>query len=319
MGVAPSALAIDLLPDLGFGKSKEEGKALFTAGLQHVTLVKQESDGGAKPPPNEHPAEFSADQISMALHALTLQHTGGVIVEKQEDVPLFTDREIAVLAPNIARGLSRAQPDEELTFLISGLHAGVLGKESAATTGRVFFVNGKLNLILGEVYKPMVDKGQKERALAAGCGDCPMDDRTIYFAPASRYHKGDLPEPLATAVGVDFAHEGAKLRNDWIVLDVDTIVANMERQRNRLPPALEKERREAKLEAARAAVERRQMREEMARMRKEMQDGGSSSASSASTAQTAEERIATLDKLKKKGLITQEEYDSRRKAILDNI
>jgi hypothetical protein len=181
----------------------------------------------------------------------------------------------------------------------------------------VFYTGGKLNLILGEVYKPMMDKGARERALAAGCGDCPTDERTVYFNDASRYRSGDLPEPLSTVVGVDFGRDGNKLRKDWLVIDVDTIVASVEKQRNRLPPALEKERREAKMEAARAAIERRQMREEMARMRKEMQNGGGTA--TAAAPQSIEERIATLDKLKKKGLISPAEYDSRKKEILNDI
>jgi hypothetical protein len=244
---------------------------------------------------------------------ITMQHTGGVIVEKTEPLPVFSEREISTLAPHISRGLARAQPDEEIIFMVAGRHPGMMGKEAMGTSGRVFYADGKFNLILGEVQKPMVDKGQKERALAAGCGDCPMDERTIYFRPASRNKAGKVPEPISTVAGIDFKKQGNKVRDDWMVIDVPTIVANVERQKNRLPPALEKERREAKLEAARAAAERRQMREEMARMRKEMQSGGGA------TGGSVEERLATLDSLKAKGLISPEEYESRRQDILKDI
>jgi hypothetical protein len=309
-------VAIDILPDLGLGKKQEAGKLIYQAGNQHVSIVRQESDAGNKPPANDHPIEFTAEQLATVLHSLTLQHVGGIIVEKEEVRPLFSDREVSALAPNIARALTRAQPNEDVTFLVAGTHGGMMGKEQAATTGRVFYTGGRLNLIFGDVYKPMADKSARDRALAAGCGDCQTDDRAVFFNDASRYRAGDLPEPLSTIAGVDYGREGNKVRRDWLVIDVDTIVASVEKQRNRLPPALEKERREAKMEAARAAVERRQMREEMARMRKEMQNGGGTTAAAP---QTIEERIATLDKLKKKGLISPEEYDTRRQEILNDI
>jgi hypothetical protein len=304
---------IDLLPDL-FGGKEPEGTYLFQGGKQYVKLVKREQeDGAARAAVNDHPAELGADQVATVLGMITMQHTGGVIVEKTEALPVFSEREIQTLAPHISRGLARAQPDEEIIFMVAGRHPGMIAKEVMGSTGRVFYADGKLNLILGEVHKPMMDKGQKERALAAGCGDCPMDERVIYFRPASRNKAGKVPEPISTIAGVDFKKQGNKVRGDWLVLDVPTIVANVERQKNRLPPALEKERREAKLEAARAAAERRQMREEMARMRKEMQSGGGASGGS------VEERLATLDNLKEKGLISAEEYESRRRDILKDI
>lgn len=314
LGQPAPSYGIDLLPDL-FGGKEPEGTYLFQGGKQHVKLVKREQeDGAARDAVNDHPVELGADQVATVLGTITMQHTGGIIVEKTEAMAVFSEREIQTLAPHISRGLARAQPDEEIIFMVAGRHEGAIAKEVKGSTGRVFYADGKLNLILGEVHKPMMDKNQKERALAAGCGDCPMDERVIYFRPASRNKAGKVPEPITTTAGIDFKKQGNKIRGDWLVIDVPTIIANVERQKNRLPPALEKERRAAKLEAARAAAERRQMREEMARMRKELEAGGGS-ASSASV----EDRLATLDDLKKKGLISPEEYESRRQDILKDI
>ena len=57
------------------------------------------------------------------------------------------------------------------------------------------------------------------------------------------------------------------------------------------------------------------VRAEMARMRKEMKELSPETASTKSP----EERIATLEQLREKELITQEEYDSRRQEILNDI
>jgi len=57
------------------------------------------------------------------------------------------------------------------------------------------------------------------------------------------------------------------------------------------------------------------MRTEMARMRKEMKDLSSDTAS----IKSLEERFIILEQLRKKELITQEEYESRRQEILNDI
>src|SRR3990172_2117791 len=101
------------------------------------------------------------------------------------------------------------------------------------TTGRVFFADGKLNLILGEVHKPMEDQEQKKRNMAAGCADCPIDERIMYFRLASRDKAGNLPEHLTTIPGVDFKKQGNKVRGDWLIIDVPTVLAAVEKEKNK--------------------------------------------------------------------------------------
>ncbi|MEZ5444739.1 MAG: SHOCT domain-containing protein [Gammaproteobacteria bacterium] len=311
---APAARALDLLPDLGFlGKKETDGTYLMEGGQQYVKLVRRDKDEAAAGP-NDHPAEYSAQQLETVLGAITMQHVGGIITEKQEALPLFTPREAGTLALHLSRGLERAQPEEDIVFVVAGVHAGLISKERKGTSGRAFVKGDRLNLILGEVHKDMVDKEQEKRNNAAGCGDCPVDERLYVFRIPSRNSKGKVPEPITVMKGLDFARPGGKTRDDWLILDVPVVYAAIEKQRNRLSPAAEKAQREAKLEAARAAAERRQMREEMARMRKEMDAGRA-----AGGGESVEDRLATLDTLKKKGLITPEEYESRRRDILKDI
>jgi len=67
-------------------------------------------------------------------------------------------------------------------------------------------------------------------------------------------------------------------------------------------------------EAERLARERRQLRLEMAKMRKEMQEGANNKEQL-----TIEERLANLDELREKELINENEYEQKRKEILDDI
>src|SRR5581483_4646038 len=165
--------------------------------------------------------------------------------------------------------------------------------------------------IFGEFKSLSGVSEEKARNLAAGCGDCPVDERTNPFKIATRSDAGKMDDPIAITEGLEFKTYDNKLRPDWLVLDVNKMVAAAEKIKNKLPPALEKEQARAQAEAAKANLERRQMREELDQMRA---NGGS-----ASGGESIEDRLATLDKMKKKGLITEEEYATRRKQLLDQI
>ena len=70
-------------------------------------------------------------------------------------------------------------------------------------------------------------------------------------------------------------------------------------------------------ETEQLARERRQLRLEMAKMRKEMQEGTNGGTSKEQL--TVKERLAQLEELREKKLITEDEYAKKRKEILDDI
>jgi hypothetical protein len=121
---------------------------------------------------------------------------------------------------------------------------------------------------------------------------------------------------VLTVPGFENMKTAKSFRHDWFMLDValasQAYLAKMEAIMN----PVSRGERQIQAEAAKLARERRAMRAEMARMRKEMKDINSGAGSSS---KTLEERIVTLDQLLTKELITQEEYDTRRKEILNDI
>ncbi|MDZ7736952.1 MAG: SHOCT domain-containing protein [Gammaproteobacteria bacterium] len=76
-----------------------------------------------------------------------------------------------------------------------------------------------------------------------------------------------------------------------------------------------------RLEAARMKKEQRELKLEMARMREQMKSLGEGGGGEAGAAggKTVEERMATLDKLREEGLISDEEYAAKREEILGDI
>jgi len=305
--------AFDFLPDF-FGKKEPEGTYVFQAGQEFVKIVKREKETGS----NAQPVQLPPQQVRTVLEGVKFRKDTGLISETNEDVPVFVASEISTLSTAISRGLEQAKSDEDLIFVVIGMHEGLIAKEQLGISGRVFYEDGRLNLIFGEVKSLSGVSDEKARNLAAGCGDCPVDERINPFRIASRSDAGKLDDPVAITEGLEFKTHDGKLRPDWLVLDVGKMVAAAERIKNKLPPALQKQQERAQAEAAKANLERRQMREEMARMRKEMDQARASSGSGAG-GQSPEDRLATLEKMKKKGLITDEEYAARRKQILDQI
>jgi len=99
---------------------------------------------------------------------------------------------------------------------------------------------------------------------------------------------------------------------------IDIAKAAVAYREAQVPAALRKEEIKAKAEAAKLTIERRQMREEMARMRKELQeiqDGGGRAAATGSI----EDRLGRLQQLKDKGLIDDDDFRQRKEAILGEI
>lgn len=311
LSLGASAQAIDLLPNLNIFGGRDEGRVIFEGGDQFVKLVAAEEDGAGRP--NDHPVQLTTDDIRTVFKALEFEKAGGLFEEGIKNIPLFVPSEIALLAAKLPQAFAEAEPSEDIIFVVEGRHAGSFAKERMAVAGRMFFVDGKLNLILGDVHKRFTAEGAaKGAAMAAGCGDC-ADNVVIAkerFVTGSRKKEAKLELPWAPVQGIDSvrASDGQR-RKDWLEMDMGKVVALIRRQeREKAVP--ESVRREAQ----ELSLERRRMREEMARMRKEMQ-----SINQGPAEKSLEERLVTLDDLKARGLLTEEEYQAKRREILNDI
>ncbi|HYW93299.1 MAG TPA: SHOCT domain-containing protein [Gammaproteobacteria bacterium] len=129
---------------------------LWHSGVQFVALSSQ-GDGSA---PNQQPADLAPAQVRRALAQLKVVRGSQGAPE-----PVFTDRTLKVLSPRLAAGLSKAGPHEDVTFAV--VSAGNMNllmihiKQRVVTTGRVFYQNGRLNVIFGLMHQPFETKYAK--------------------------------------------------------------------------------------------------------------------------------------------------------------
>jgi hypothetical protein len=305
-GLLPLSSVADLLG--GLFKKVEIQREIWREQEQYVGLAAQ---GEGSFPPNQHPAELDAGEVRDALRSLELWEKGGLL-RNEQSVPVFTQGQTETLGRYLAQGLQQAKPEQDVLFVVRGYGGVMLDtlKEREWTSGRAFVANGKLNVILGS-FKIRKDRAVRNAEAAYGVLN---DYSDMYFDPGSRTKRSKkMPGRVVSTSGVSFAGGDEGSRPDWIVIDVAKAALAY---REGLVPEEEKKREtKARQEAAKLTIERRQMREEMARLRQELKQlkGGSA------TTRSIEDRLSTLDQLKSKALINDDEYQRRRAEILGDI
>ena len=313
--ISGSTLAIDL--DF-FGGDDEEviWEVSKNVYLKYATQDKSASSQ------NDHPVELDEEAIRKSLGLLIIQQVDYDDTDKGS-LPVFTPLQINMLSKNIVRGLIKAKPDQDIIFALKKTRDRFLGLKKAQffDAGRVFYKDGKLNIIIGEYDRP------REEGYEA------VNDPTHVGITAYNFNHGKrsksakkFKQPIVEVEGIELK-EAQRL--DWFVLDLNVASKVYDLQlQTREKDELEGKRKELRAilgedaingtsakERAQNSKERREMRAEMARMRKEM--GERSGA--ASSSQSLEERLTTLDQLKKKGLVSDKEYQLKRQEILNDI
>ena len=146
--------ALDLLPSFDFFKSKaQKGQDLWSFQDQYVRIVPQRKIDGAMPAPNDQPVQIDPLKLRQVLGAIDLWGKKGIFSDDQDTTPVFSASELDILARAIAEGLAQAKPDQDVTFWIVGMHEGTFTKEQEGIAGRVFYKDGKLNLIFGDLHR----------------------------------------------------------------------------------------------------------------------------------------------------------------------
>lgn len=290
---------------------------LWKSGLNlYVRLTEQEDSLGASTPPNEHPVVLNGQEITNALNTLEVwdkKSFMNVFRKSEGAVTVFSPSQAGTLGLYIAEGLKRATPRQEIMFVVARNEKGFLNvRETSYTAGRAFYAGGRLNLIIGDFAKP-ADRFQERAYQSSG-----VEEIHYFFAHGKRGKASGFDRAVMSRPGIQINEVAGKPRFDWLLIDVPAASAAYIAAVDAAKGAAEAEGNKAiQEEAERLAAERRELRAEMARMRKEMKEisgegGGTSKAD-------MEARLAKLNELYEKKLISKEEYESKRQALLEEI
>ncbi|MFT7458741.1 MAG: hypothetical protein ACI909_001415, partial [Planctomycetota bacterium] len=183
-------------------------------------------------------------------------------------------------------------------------------KDTTYTGGRAFYVDGKLNVIIGD-YDKLGDKFKERAHQSSG-----ISEIKYYIAAGKRAKRSGFDKAVILSDGLSTKEEKGKNRTDWFVIDIklaSAAFANKQSGTDSQTSGIDEER--LLQESAKSAQERREMRLEMARLKKDMKQQSQDEDSSRSV----EDRLQELEKLKDKNIITPEEYKTKRAEILADI
>jgi hypothetical protein len=283
---------------------------IWKVGLnQYIKYAAQDSSKFGK---NEHPIELDEKEIGYALKALEYEEKSLLSFTEQLKY-VFTTLQLKNLSQSLSKGLKNAKPEQDIIFVLEKAENKLLGlKEKTFNAGRIFYKDGKLNIIMGD-YEYFRSEAFEKAYDPGGQSAVPY---TFNFGKRTRQSKA-FENVNFTAIGIQNKQLNGKRRYDWIEIDVKVASeAFVSREREKKNPTTKIDK-QLEQEAIKLAKQRREMRAEMARMRKEVKD--ISNDKEPATLRSIEERMAMLDQLLGKKLITQEEYDSKRKEILNDI
>jgi hypothetical protein len=193
------------IPFIGKKKQQETFvKKLWSSGEQFVAIEKQDRQQGGTVRPNQHITEISVERVRSMLESMELRS-----LDKDRNMPLFNEDEIKILSEYIPVGLALSGPDEDVTFAIIGNYVEALGvlKKREVTTGRVFYQDGRINIIFGDIHRELKETmGVKE------------DRRLNPFLPGSR--AGSVGVQDGTILPKSGGEIFAKNRQDWVAFQL---------------------------------------------------------------------------------------------------
>jgi hypothetical protein len=274
----------------------------------NVRIVKQDGTRGGTFLQNDQPIKLNSWQIRTALAALEVRLSGS-----DKAIPVFTEAELDTLCPKLSEGLSLAGSGQDVTFAIVGLRKTLFGlaKQRKVTTGRVFYREGKLNIIFGKMVEDLVKGGSTVEYDYQAQNDYRLNP----LIPGSRSRSVNHSWTLEEIPDMQFYAEGGMYRTDWIMLDLASMAAH---EALGIKPAKTvgtvSETPASVREKANTPQETRQVQTPAYQAPVVTQ-----APQTGKTSKTIEERLLILNDLKNKKLITDEEYKKKRAEILNDL
>jgi hypothetical protein len=227
--------------------------------------VRLEPRSEASAPANDHPVQLTGKQVKAWLARIKVRpEDSGQLVSL---IPSTQRTELSII---IAQALGDARPNEDVVFHSFRSAGSWFGSHRRVTTARVFYRDGALNLIFGDL-----DDFYSER----------IDYELQPLEPGYRAMRSELSGEVVDTPQVAFV-DG---RKDWIRLDTAPLAAAesarpLEVVSSPAPPV--------------AASQPRQAPRDPRWMQ-------------------LEERLLILDGLRRKGLITTEDYEAKKQDLLE--
>lgn len=144
--------------------------------------------------PNAHPVQLSVEQVAEALASIQIQAF-------RQIRPLFSESEVRRFSLAIALALGKASPEQDVVFISTGEHEEGLTAPTQANSGRVFYADGHINVLIGLAHQDFLAD------LRQGSQQAPK------FATGSRSQAASEVKVMGIRKG-----DAKIIRNDWIAI-----------------------------------------------------------------------------------------------------
>jgi hypothetical protein len=163
--------------------------AMVHQGTFNYVRIERAEEGAA---PNLHPLDVDEAELTRLLGAVRLGTK-----------PLFNADDLEAIVPHLATALNRATPGQDVSFAVAGRHSafGWLAARDV-TTGRLFNTAAGLQFIVGMAHRRFEDQFKATGTM-------------IPFEPGRRAAPLPEPEPVALKLA---ASAGSLVRTDWVAL-----------------------------------------------------------------------------------------------------
>ncbi len=292
---------------------------------------------------NNHPVKLKKEEIYKILESihiadkssniLDLDLFDSIIGEKKENnskiSPLFNKNELKKLSGLISKAFTKVSPNEDIIFSITGQHNGMIGKDSLSTAALIFYRDNNIHLIIGDMRASLEKKyrrrgGTSDRSSSAD----EMKLNNFRLKTGSRLKETKLSAKLVTDKNHTLNVVRDKTRNDWMIINVNEINKYISKEKTlqiKKEKLVEKtgslEIRSKNIEEEQEALKRKLERLERhmeAQERKEKIEN-KKALDNHSPRKSLEERLSDLKILHDKNLISEEIYNEKVKALLNEL
>lgn len=243
-------------------------------------------------PPSQAPERLDAAQLQGALSKLQVRHG-----DDRKPEPVFVGNELKTLTPQLGKALKVLQPGQDVVFAVTGrTHPNNAFEELRVVTGRMFFNNGDLNVIFGLMHGEFQGEFRATGMLKA-------------FNPGYRDRRESSGWELVPQGNVKVA---SSQRSDWVVLSPAAWNIRQPATRLAMPGSVP---------APSSSGQAAQNGSSAPRLAPQGENAAPMQPVPPAQAyyERFKRRLEALQKLRKAGVITEKEYQEKRKQILNQL
>lgn len=157
--------------------------------------------------PNDHPVRLKPEEIEAVLEELEVRQGKG------KGKPVFEEHDLDTFSERIVEALAQAGPAEDVTFAIASRGRFALFSPRLVNTGRMFYKDGRLNVIFGLVQENFDSQLRATgilRPFTAGSRSGRVQQGwSIEPGASSRYADAGRQDWIQTRIQTDVAARGA--------------------------------------------------------------------------------------------------------------